>query len=257
MRALIYSDVHANWEALQAMAARAAATAGGYDASVCLGDLVGYGADPNQTTAWVREHTPLVVRGNHDRACASLDGLAWFNPSAASAARWTHAALTPENTAWLQALPAGPLAWQGLSVMHGSPLDEDDYLLDPVQAAGAFTATAATPQQWFGHTHLQGGFVLADDQVRPFLTATDGPLSVHAHAAMTVLALEPGARYMLNPGSVGQPRDGDWRAAFAILDTARQCVEFHRVPYDLQTAQRRIVEAGLSPRLAARLAKGK
>lgn len=257
MRILVYSDVHANWEALEAMVD---ACAGRYEASLCLGDVVGYGASPNQVTAWVREHTPLVIRGNHDRACASLDSISWFNPTAAAAARWTHSALTPENTAWLQALPAGPLPWKDQSVMHGSPLDEDEYLIEPAQAAGAFAATNGAPglaQQWFGHTHLQGGFELANDEVRPFLTVGKGAEPVGSRAGVTVIGLEPGARYLLNPGSVGQPRDGDWRAAFAILDTDQAKVEFHRVPYDVAAAQRQILAAGLPSRLAARLAKGK
>ncbi|HVA63110.1 MAG TPA: metallophosphoesterase family protein [Terriglobales bacterium] len=252
MRVLIYSDVHANWEALDAMAA---ATAGRYDASLCLGDVVGYGASPNQTSAWVRDHSPVVIRGNHDRACASLDGIQWFNPAAAAAARWTHATISPEATAWLQALPAGPLAWRELSLVHGSPLDEDEYLIEPAQAAGAFAATSAA-QHWFGHTHLQGGFTLADDQVSAWTTVPPD-LPPSQQASSVALPLRPDARYLFNPGSVGQPRDGDWRAAFAILDEGAARVEFHRIPYDLAAAQARILEAGLPARLAERLAKGK
>lgn len=247
MRVLIYSDVHANWEALEAMAA---ATAGRYEVSLCLGDVVGYGANPNQTSAWVRAHSPVVIRGNHDRACAALDGIQWFNPAAAAAARWTHANLTPENAAWLQALSAGPLPFHDFSLVHGSPLDEDEYLIEPAQAAGAFAATTAA-LHWFGHTHLQGGFTLADDQVSAWTTVPpDLPASQQASAV--ALPLRPDARYLLNPGSVGQPRDGDWRAAFAILDEEAAQVEFHRIPYDLAAAQARILEAGLPARLAER-----
>lgn len=252
MRVLIYSDVHANWEALEAMAA---ATANRCEASLCLGDVVGYGANPNQTSEWVQAHTPVVIRGNHDRACAALDGIQWFNPVAAAAARWTHANLTPPVQAWLHALPAGPAPWQELSLVHGSPLDEDEYLIEPAQAAGVFAATTAA-QQWFGHTHLQGGFVLADEQVTAWTTVPDSQPAQH-HASSVSVALRPDARYLFNPGSVGQPRDGDWRAAFAILDQEAARVEFHRVPYDLAGAQARILDAGLPPRLAERLAKGK
>lgn len=252
MRILIYSDVHANLEALQAMVE---ATAGRYDASLCLGDVVGYGASPNEASAWVRKNTPVVIRGNHDRACASLDGIGGFNASAATAALWTHTRLEPDHTAWLQALPAGPLPWHELTLVHGSPLDEDEYLLQVVQAAGSFAATVGA-QQWFGHSHLQGGFTLADDQVQAWLTAVPGE-TAPTEAKLTTVQLHAGSRYLLNPGSVGQPRDGDWRAAFAILDDSSQRVEFHRIPYDVTGAQRRILEAGLPERLASRLTKGR
>ncbi len=256
MRVLIYSDVHANAEALAAMAE---AAAGAYDASLCLGDVVGYGANPNQTTAWVREHTPVVIRGNHDRACASLDGIQWFNPAAAAAARWTHAQLEPANLAWLQALPAGPLPWENHCLVHGSPLDEDEYLMEAVQAAGAFAATPARCI-WFGHTHVQGGVALLQSggestlETLPSAASAAGP---GAPPAVRRFPLEPGARYLINPGSVGQPRDGDWRAAFVLLDEEQGWVEFHRVPYDLAAAQARILEAGLPMKLAQRLAAGR
>jgi diadenosine tetraphosphatase ApaH/serine/threonine PP2A family protein phosphatase len=250
MRVLIYSDIHANWEALQAVNE---AAAGRYDMSVCLGDVVGYGANPNEAVAWVRATTPDVIRGNHDRACAGLHGLEWFNQSAATAARWTHARLEAGATDWLNSLPAGPVRWHELSLVHGSPLNEDEYLIDPAQAAGVFAATTET-SHWFGHTHVQGGFALADDQVVMLGGARP---EAEAEAGHTVLQLQPGARYLLNPGSVGQPRDGDWRAAFALLDEQSGQVEFHRVPYDLSAAQARIIEAGLPPQLARRLAKGK
>ncbi len=256
MRVLIYSDVHGNAEALAAMAE---AAEGSYDTSLCLGDVVGYGASPNQTTQWVREHTKVVIRGNHDRACASLDGIQWFNPAAAAAARWTHAQLQPDNSAWLQGLPAGPLAWEGEYLVHGSPLDEDEYLMEAVQAAGSFAATSATCV-WFGHTHVQGGFALlqsgGESRLEALRSAAEPP-APEARAGVRRFQLEPGARYLINPGSVGQPRDGDWRAGYALLHTGEGWVEFHRVPYDLEIAQRRILEAGLPPRLAQRLAAGK
>jgi diadenosine tetraphosphatase ApaH/serine/threonine PP2A family protein phosphatase len=256
MRVLIYSDVHANAEALAAMAA---AAAGRYDASLCLGDVVGYGANPNEAAAWVREHTPVVIRGNHDRACASLDGIEWFNPSAAAAARWTHATLAADHTAWLASLPAGPVRWQGECLVHGSPMDEDEYLMEAVQAAGAFAATAATCV-WFGHTHVQGGFALVQTGGETQLEAIHGAGDAHHPAAVPAsrrMALAPGARYLINPGSVGQPRDGDWRAAYALLNAEEAWVEFHRVPYDIEAAQRRILEAGLPMKLAQRLAQGR
>ncbi|HXE30331.1 MAG TPA: metallophosphoesterase family protein [Terriglobales bacterium] len=248
MRILIYSDIHANLPALEAMAA---ATAGGYDVSVCLGDVVGYGAQPNQTSAWVRAATPTVIRGNHDRACAALHGLQWFNPTAAAAARWTHHVLEEPARQWLDELPAGPLPWEGMSLVHGSPLDEDEYLVEPAQAAGAFAATEIR-LQWFGHTHIQGGFEYSEEEVSEFRHGEPG---VRQSGSFT-LRLQAGARYLLNPGSVGQPRDGDWRAAYAILHQEDDAVTFHRVPYDLAAAQASILQAGLPAALAQRLAKG-
>ncbi|HWG36463.1 MAG TPA: metallophosphoesterase family protein [Terriglobales bacterium] len=257
MRVLVYSDVHANWEALEAVAA----AAGEVDASICLGDIVGYGASPNETSAWVRQHTPTIIRGNHDRACASLDGIAEFNPGAATAARWTNAQLQPEHIEWLKSLPAGPLTWSDCNLVHGSPMDEDEYVVEAVQAAGAF-ASNAFELLWFGHTHVQGGFVLDHDQIHVLLTGpgalrqpADTPIP--AQPIARVLKLLPNCRYMLNPGSVGQPRDGDWRAAFTIYDDQAREVTFRRVPYDLPAAQERILRAGLPPRLAHRLAQGR
>lgn len=246
MRVLIYSDVHANLEALEAVTS----AAGVCDTSICLGDIVGYGASPNPTSAWVREHAAVVIRGNHDRACASLHGLEWFNPTAATAARWTHDQLEPGELDWLRLLPAGPRIWENHCLVHGSPLDEDEYLVSAAQAAGVFAASTAWVH-WFGHTHLQGGFALDDDQVHELNLRPEGGVDI------TRLELQPGVRYILNPGSVGQPRDGDWRAAYAILEPERGRVEFHRVPYDLAAAQKRILEAGLPASLAQRLAKGK
>ncbi|MGH9468070.1 MAG: metallophosphoesterase family protein [Terriglobales bacterium] len=253
MRVLIYSDVHANAEALAAVAQ---AAEGRYDTSVCLGDIVGYGASPNDTSGWVREHTGVVIRGNHDRACTSLDGIGAFNAVAAQAALWTYHHLEPEMTGWLQELPAGPLAWEGCTLVHGSPLDEDEYLLHPVQAAASFAASDAR-LHWYGHSHIQGGFLLAQEQVAALGSAAEDHPPATAGAHRRELHLEPDTRYLLNPGSVGQPRDGDWRAAFALYDSGRGVVEFHRVPYDLKRAQTRILEAGLPFPLAQRLALGK
>ncbi|MGH9488065.1 MAG: metallophosphoesterase family protein [Terriglobales bacterium] len=255
MRVLIYSDVHANGEALEAVEA----AAGACDTSICLGDIVGYGASPNDTSAWVKAHTPLVIRGNHDRACASLDGVQGFNAVAAAAALWTHQQLSPEHLQWLQALPAGPLEWDGCSLVHGSPLDEDEYLLQPVQAAATFAATSSL-MHWYGHSHIQGGFILADEQITPLAGAAAAAMPgapAPRNPQSVLLNLRADARYLLNPGSVGQPRDGDWRAAFAIYDTAAATVEFRRVPYDVAQTQRRILDAGLPQRLAQRLALGR
>ena len=246
MRYLILSDVHSNWEALEAALA---ASEGLYEKILCLGDLVGYGADPNRVVEWAREHAALVVRGNHDKACSGRDSLEWFNEIARSAAQWTLNSLTPENLGYLFALAKGPLETDGVTLVHGSILDEDEYVVDPGEAAQLFPYLQGL-LTFFGHTHLQGGFIMDKEQklmiVRP-----------RPNQAPQYLEILPEERYLLNPGSVGQPRDGDWRSAFSLYDSQERVVVFYRVEYDLAAAQSKIRSAGLSPHLATRLAVGR
>ena len=180
--------------------------AGKYDQVLCCGDLIGYGADPNAVTEWVRAHAAGVVRGNHDKASVELDDLEWFNPVARAAAIWTHHALTPENAEYIRNLPKGPLAFDGFQMVHGSPLDEDEYILC-VADAGLVFGYLETPLTFFGHTHLQGGFIWNRARVE---TIGKTP----AAEERQTLELDPECAYMINPGSVGQPRDGDPRAAY-------------------------------------------
>ncbi len=245
MRYLILSDLHANWEALEAVLADAQ---GRYDEPLCLGDLVGYCADPNRVTGWVRENVRSVVRGNHDKACAGLEDLEWFNPIAKQAAEWTMRALTPANLEYLRALPRGPLCIDSFQIVHGSPLDEDDYVVSAFDA-GQLCGYLQTPVSFFGHTHLQGGFLCHRNGVKRIeRPARD----THVRA----LDLEPNIVYLLNPGSVGQPRDGDARAAYAIYDRDARYVEYRRVQYDIAACQSKILAAGLPPLLAYRLEAG-
>jgi len=254
VRWLILSDIHANWEALEAVTA---AMEGSYDACLCLGDVVGYGADPNPCVAWVAAHCQVTVRGNHDIACSHPDGALGFNPLAAYAAHWTAARLTPEARAWLLALPAGPLPAGDFQLVHGSPLDEDQYLVHDTTAQTVFSASS-WPLVFFGHTHLQGGFASLPDRAQPLLPEPSAPAGPNARLELVhVTAVEPDARLLVNPGSVGQPRDGDWRAACALYDQQLRRIEFHRVPYDLRTAQRKMLAGGLPPPLALRLAEGR
>ncbi|MBK9169785.1 MAG: metallophosphoesterase family protein [Bryobacterales bacterium] len=243
MRYLVLSDIHGNWEALAAVLA---ASEGAHDSVVCLGDVVGYGADPNRCVEWTREHASPVVRGNHDRASAGEGDLSWFNEIAAHAILWTRNALAPENALWLRDLPRGPAACGGFQIAHGSPLDEDGYLVHIADAEATFPYLE-TPLVFFGHTHLQGWFLWARLRSSPF----------RRPPGEFVLDLRPGDSYLINPGSVGQPRDGDPRAAYAIYDDAARTVAFHRAAYDLASAQARIREAGLPEMLAARLAEGR
>lgn len=250
MRALILSDIHANLEALSAVLSAAEP----FDVLWNLGDLVGYGGSPNQVIDLIRPKSQLTVRGNHDRVCCGLTSALGFNPVARAAATWTNSELTPKNLAWLRDLPQGPLQPQhpGVSCAHGSPLNEDQYILN-MRDAWAPLQQMTTAITFFGHTHIQGGFSQKEHdwhEIRPqYRTRND--------AESWTLTIPPGTRHLINPGAVGQPRDSDWRAAFVIYDTDSSAITFHRVPYDLTASQGRILMAGLPERLAARLREGR
>jgi diadenosine tetraphosphatase ApaH/serine/threonine PP2A family protein phosphatase len=260
MRALLLSDIHANIEALEAVMAAAPS----HDVVWNLGDVVGYGANPNEVIEETRKLGKVFVRGNHDRVCAGLGGIEEFNPVAQRAARWTECVLTDEHREWLRHMAVGPIAPDGPFVrcVHGSPIDEDDYVLTVRDAWPALQATEARIT-FFGHTHVQGGFATNGDEwfrLTPQYTTQQAHFGSRKDAGGPEefeLQLREGARYLLNPGSVGQPRDGDWRAAFALYDDARMLLTWYRVPYDVKEAQERIVQAGLPDRLASRLNDGR
>jgi predicted phosphodiesterase len=254
MRALVLSDIHANLEALDAVLA----AAGECDAVWNLGDMVGYGGSPNEVLDRVRPISTLVVRGNHDRVCSGVTSALSFNPTARAAAMWTLKELNADNLAWLKAVPQGPLFPERVAeeplvtLAHGSPLNEDHYILS-MRDAWAPLQQMTTSITFVGHTHVQGGFSQKEHnwhEIRPKYRR-----GKEADAWTLKIAL--GTRQIINPGSVGQPRDADWRAAFAVYDSAAQEVVYHRVPYDLHAAQGRILMAGLPERLAARLREGR
>jgi diadenosine tetraphosphatase ApaH/serine/threonine PP2A family protein phosphatase len=251
LRILLLSDIHANLEALEACLAAAPP----FDFVANLGDLVGYGASPNEVVERSRDLGKVFVRGNHDKAVTGLLELDDFNPMAATAAIWTRDQLSSEHLEWLRALPQGPIPlrdYPHVQLVHGSPGDEDAYVVS-IGDALVPLITDATPVTFFGHTHLQGGFFAngsSADGFRPEYRSVGKPESV-------ALQLKASTRYMINPGSVGQPRDGDWRAAFGLFDTESQVVNFHRTPYNLKSAQDRIFAANLPARLATRLAAGR
>lgn len=247
MRFLILSDIHANATALESSLA---AAAGHWESAVCLGDVVGYGPDPNEVIDRVRELGALTIRGNHDKVSCGLTNADDFNPVARSAVLWTREHLRPENREYLEKLPVGPVSVDGISLVHGALRDEDEYVFAAAQALDTLLE-APSPLTFFGHTHLQGGFSLRDAEVQALRFRPRGGEN------LTTLELEPGLHYLLNPGSVGQPRDGDPRAAFAIADTDRHAVEFWRVKYDIEPVQRRMEEAGLPEPLILRLAFGR
>lgn len=241
MRYLILSDIHSNLEALEAALAD---SAGLYQSITCLGDIVGYGADPNEVTAWVRGNCQAVIRGNHDRACTGLTDLRFFNPVAKAAAEWTQAKLEPDHLSYLRELPMGPVDVADFRIVHGSPSDEDAYLISTEDAEWQFQRSGPG-LVFFGHTHIQGGF------------GRNGSAQGVVELSPYELAhVREESALLVNPGSVGQPRDNNWHAAYAIYDAATRQIEFRRCPYDVDAAQRKIVEAGLPPVLAERLGLG-
>lgn len=247
MRYLILSDIHANWEALTAV--WMAAERDGFDQCLCLGDVVGYGANPNECAQWVRERARLVIRGNHEKACTGMADLEDYNPAAETAALWTRNQLTAENAQWVASLPQGPAPLDGFQLAHGSPADEDEYLTTPYQAE-ELIGFLAEPVTFIGHTHVQGGFRLFRNRA-----AVIEP--VPAKRQTLEYELHPGSMYLINPGAVGQPRDGDSRAAWALFEPGCQRVTYRRVTYDVESAQRKIRAAGLPDVLAWRLSLGK
>ena len=239
------SDLHANLEALRAVLDHAAGA--GCGGALVLGDIVGYGADPVGVVEAVRLLPGCVaVRGNHDRVVAGHDDGDDFNPPARAAAHWTRGVLTGLAAAFLHDLPEGPREFAPRRLLcHGSPLDEDEYLLDHRQAQRSFEG-ASFDLCFFGHTHLPCIYALEDGRVTRMAPG----------ASPAVCALLPGRRYLVNPGSVGQPRDRNPHAGYAVYDDAAATVTFHRIPYALADARRKIIDAGLPAWLGDRLTLG-
>jgi predicted phosphodiesterase len=241
----VLSDVHANLEALTAILRTVDVEAP--DRLVCLGDLVGYNADPEPCAATVLERAAVCIRGNHDKAVTGLMGLDWFNPVAAEAARWTRTKMAAATLGRLSGLAAGPVGLEGgILLCHGTPYDEDEYLA----SASAVEESLRWLEQerpavrccLHGHTHVPAAVEFRAGRWRRLAA---GPVR-----------LERSARYLLNPGSVGQPRDGNPLASFGILDLSRDIWRVVRVPYDVAGAQEKITAARLPPALAERLAGG-
>lgn len=241
MKILIISDIHANLTALEAVLA----SAGKIDACWCLGDLVGYGPDPNECIDLVRQLPELVcVEGNHDAATLQQIELAAFNPEARLALHWTQQQLTPQNMRFLENLPERVVV-DLVTLVHGSPRQPVwEYLLDTRTATLSFSFFD-TPYCFVGHTHLPVLYYLSEESRLASLIMPENS---------TQLALAP--RTILNPGSVGQPRDRDPRAAYVLLDTELYVCEFHRVPYDIAAVQERMRGFNLPERHIQRLAIG-
>jgi predicted phosphodiesterase len=247
MRYLVLTDIHANLEALEACLADAGPRT--FEKTLVLGDLVGYGGDPNAVVERIQGLQPAaVVRGNHDKVACGLEQAEGFNAVAKSAAKWTLDVLTPAHREWLASLPEGPIdVDEFVEICHGSPFDEDAYIFDELDAVRALKVSNR-PLCLFGHTHYPVTFELSDDSFENVGSAA---------GAQTQVQMKPGCKYLINPGSVGQPRDGDPRAAYAIVDTKLQRVELYRTRYAVEDAQTKVMKAGLPDVLAQRLAVGR
>jgi predicted phosphodiesterase len=246
LRYLILADIHGNAEALNEVLARAGEE--GFDDLLVLGDLVGYGAGPNDVVEIVRERskTENVIRGNHDKVVAAIEDGENFNDVALAAALWTREALVEKNLRYVRELRRGPVETEsGAVICHGSPLDEDEYVLS-LEQAGAIFAEHDAHLTFFGHTHLP--MMIARSGAKLELTVLKG--------ARQDLELLADRQYLFNPGSVGQPRDRDPRSAFAIYDNTTGVIHWRRVEYPVEEAQKRIQDAGLPPVLAYRLSVG-
>lgn len=240
MRHAILSDVHANLEALEAVLADARARA--VDDLVCLGDFVGYGASPNECIARLRPAIEAAVLGNHDQAAFDPGWLESFNPEAAAAARWTAATLTAGNLAYLRSLPFS-VAWRGARLVHGSPAEPEEwnYVFTPGEAMQEM-AECPEPVCFVGHSHVPGTFELEGRRAR--------------YTRDAAVAGRRERRYLVVVPSVGQPRDGDPRAGYLVWDDEAWTFEHVRLPYDVEGAIRRIVDAGLPRALGRRLRVG-
>jgi predicted phosphodiesterase len=240
MRYAIFGDVHANFEALQAVLEDARANEVTH--YVCLGDLVGYNADPVACLELVRAMECPIVKGNHDEQACEVTDLSYFNPLAARAIQWTRDQLNDEQKEWLKALKFSRLV-RNFTVVH-STLDSPaswGYVLSDLDASASFSYQH-TQLCFYGHTHVPRAFI-RDTRVH--------------EVAPDTITLEAGKKYFFNVGSVGQPRDQDWRASYALYTPASQTVQWRRLSYDIETAQKKIIAAGLPERLALRLAEGR
>jgi predicted phosphodiesterase len=240
MRIAIFGDIHANLEAFEVVLADAREQ--GCVSFICLGDVVGYNANPRECLQKVQSLKCPVVKGNHDDYASSDSSLESFNPLAEIAIQWTRDQLTPSEKAWLGGLPLISKV-RGFTIVHAS-LDDPGgwgYVLNQLDAAASFSKQS-TELCFFGHTHTPRAYIKDSSVVGyPF----------------EKIDLDPGKKYFVNVGSVGQPRDGDWRAAYVIFDEEKRTIRLRRLPYDLPKTQGKILAAGLPARLADRLMFGK
>jgi predicted phosphodiesterase len=240
MRSAIFGDIHANLEAFEVVLVDAREQ--GCESFICLGDVVGYNANPRECLEIVQSLECPVVKGNHDSYVSSEHSLVTFNPLAEVAIQWTRDQLNSSEKRWLSDLPL-IVEIRGFTVVHASLDGPGDwnYVLNQLDAAASFSKQT-TELCFFGHTHSPRVYIKDSSIVGvPF----------------EQIIPERGKKYFVNPGSVGQPRDGDWRASYVVFDEEKRTLILRRLRYDLTTTQRKIVAAGLPSKLAERLALGK
>jgi predicted phosphodiesterase len=248
MRYFILSDIHSNQEALEACVQRAKDA--GYDSVLCCGDIVGYGPSPLEAIDGIRSLNALTIRGNHDRVAAGLDEATQFNPHARRAIYWTRSVLPESYREYLANLPLGPVDVNAAAqLVHGAVSHEDNYIFTEADADENFLLTEKQIT-FFGHSHFP--VVFSSDEYGNAIQATN-----YEFDEFIAVKWEAGKKLFVNPGSVGQPRDGDSRASFAIWDEDRGRMEFYRVEYDIGRTQARMREAELPAYLIDRLAHGR
>ena len=245
MRALIVSDIHSNLEAFQSVV-RDAGERGGFDAVWCVGDIVGYGPDPGGCIDLLRSHAHAAIAGNHDLAAIGAIGIETFNPHAASAARWTANELSVEHRAYLHDLPL-TVECGAFTLVHGSPREPVwEYFLPQTMRPAALAASFqrfTTPYCLVGHSHIP-------------LVCREADLTFRLFPEGEMLGLTQ-ERLVVNPGSVGQPRDGDPRASYALYDSATKTIGRFRTHYAIEATQEKMRQRGLPEYLAARLSYGR
>jgi predicted phosphodiesterase len=243
MRIVVVSDIHSNLVALETVLA----AAGSYDALWCLGDTIGYGPCPNECAALMRKHAAITITGNHDLACLNRIDLRDFNPDARRANIWNGQQLSDENRAWLEGLRSDVAADDRFLLAHGSPREPVwEYLLSPEQAMANFELFEHEVCL-IGHSHVQLGF-----RLRPGFDRCERFLPDKSR----MIDLDGTTRFFVNPGSVGQPRDQDPRAAYAVIDTDAGTIRYNRVEYDIAATQKQMSKAGLPIALIRRLEYG-
>jgi predicted phosphodiesterase len=241
MRFAIFSDVHANLEALKAVLADAREHRCTH--FVCLGDVIGYNANPHECAERIRELDCPIVKGNHDEQATLLESSGEFNPMAERAIQWTRDNLTEEDRQWLRDLPLQRQV-RDFTIVHAT-LDTPSqwgYVFNNLDAAASF-AYQHTGVCFFGHTHVPMVFIRENSDIK--------------RERLEYIRIKPNTKYFINTGSVGQPRDGNWRAAYCIYDFEKNLVQQVRIRYDLETAQKKVIKSGLPRMLAERLALGR
>lgn len=244
MRYLIFSDIHSNFEALEEFLGLKRVR--NIDTYLFLGDLVGYGPNPNEViTTFRRMKNIHSVRGNHDKVIADLESSSLFNPAAAFSAEWSKVQITEENLRFLKNIPKGPLVIDHfITICHGATFDEDYYIFSIFEAIESFKFMT-TSIGFFGHTHFPLVYYLRNEKLDIVPLTED-----------TKIKLDPNTKYLINPGSIGQPRDKNPASSFIIFDSNKREIQFVRYPYEVKKTQKKIREAGLPELLASRLEAG-